>query len=272
MRAAAAPVAALTLTLLATMAAPSWARQSAAEATADPPTGSANAPTDLRLDPARIAPSFDDAQVALERLDWLLAVGEATATALFRTHNRYATDRAELNRPPHCDDLRSLDLASRARLLGAGLRDAAQAARTQARRVERVLPAPTVRPLVDAQMEFRALRLLERAEVLERGYQESAVWHSRFVEAAMRRCPTVLEPAPGFDDPSPRAPDDTSSAQVAVVVAGPGKACPPGVRFGSVAVVPAGLVCYGDEACDCEPAPVFPAAVIGAMKKAGSAR
>ncbi len=240
-------------------------------------------PSELGLGPELIAPSFEDARVAVEKLERLVTSADAVAVGLFRSHNRFAQRRQVETKRPRCDDRWAVDLTSRARVLGTALRDVAQAARAQAHRVERLLVAPTVRPLVDARMEFRALGLLDRVELLGRRYDESAAWHKRYLEESMRRCPTDLRPAPGLAGGALPAEGEEAPAAVAVILApappidadgdavdvsvggeAEWRVCPPGAVFGPVVVVEGGKACYGNAACNCETTMVLPAAVLGA--------
>ncbi|MFN2375612.1 MAG: hypothetical protein ABR538_03695 [Candidatus Binatia bacterium] len=233
------------------------------------------------IDPSILAPGLVQAREAVDRLGRLTDETEAIGTALFRVHNEFGEKRASSASPPDCTAAWMLDLGARSREFGRAFRDAVQSARVQARRVENMTVEPTVRPLLDPETNHRVLSLLARVDDLVRRYPEAASWQERYVEPLLDDCEPVLVPAPGFADAAPEAsprevaapsPGQTRKPKlIAVLAFGGGWLCPGAVPAAGVMLV-SGEICYSDsESCDCDPAPVAPATVLGPETKAGSA-
>lgn len=233
------------------------------------------------IDSSMLAPGLVQAAGAIARLERLVDEADAIGIALFRVHNDFGEKRAlsDENRPD-CTTPWLLDLGARSRELGRGFRDAVQSARVQGRRVENLTIEPTVQPLLDAETNHKVLTLLARVDDLVRRYPETAAWQQRYVEPVIAGCTPVLLPAPGFPDvvPAadesgiPAAPALTKKApMIAVIAFGGGWLCPGAVPAAGVMLV-VGPVCYSpSESCDCAPAAVAPATVLGPEANAGSA-
>lgn len=232
------------------------------------------------INPSILAPGLVQAGEAISRLDRLVEEASAIGTALFRVHNEFGQNRAMAPAPPDCTTPWLLDLGARTRELGRGFRDAVQSARVQGRRVEAMTVEPTVRPLLDPETNHRILSLLTRVDDLVRRYPEAASWQEAYVEPMLRGCEPALVPAAGMADAAPVAAKEgfvasernaRKSALVAVIAFGEGWLCPGAVPAAGVMLV-AGEVCYSaSESCDCTPAPVSPATVLGPATNAGSA-
>lgn len=235
------------------------------------------------IDPSLLAPGLVQATEAVARLERLTEEAEAIGTALFRVHNRIGEKRAADPSPTDCTTPWLADLGPRSRELGRAFRDAVQSARVQARRVESISVQPTVQPLLDPETNHRILALLARVDDLVRRYPEAASWQDRYVEPLLDGCMPYLVPGPGFGDAAPKAAGDGPAAAaasplaarkaplVAVIAIGGGFLCPGAEPAAGVMLV-SGEVCYStSEACDCEPALVTPATVLGPDTKAGSA-
>lgn len=233
------------------------------------------------IDPSILAPGLVQAREALDRLGRLTDETEAIGTALFRVHNDFGEKRAAAASPPDCTAAWLLDLGARSREFGRAFRDAVQSVRVQARRVENMTVEPTVQPLLDPETNHRVLGLLARVDDLVRRYPEAASWQERYVEPLLDGCEVALVPAAGFADAAPEsAPREAAAASpgqarktrlTAVLAFGGGWLCPGAVPAAGVMLV-AGEICYSEsESCDCDPAPVAPATVLGPETKAGSA-
>lgn len=224
-----------------------------------------------------LAPTLRETQEAIARLERLVAEADATALALFRVHNGFGEERRRAAGLPNCESRWMVDLASRARLLGADLRDRVQSARAGNVRVERMLVARTVEPLVDAATRFRARNVSEHVALLERRYLESAAWHSAYVERVAKSCPTMLQPAPGFGGPglplaagegflatlSPGASKEPRPQLTAVIAEGGGFICPGAIAAKGVVILDSPRACWAPLRCDCRTAEILPAAVVG---------
>ncbi|HYC55773.1 MAG TPA: hypothetical protein VEL28_12640 [Candidatus Binatia bacterium] len=231
------------------------------------------------IDPSILAPGLAQTTEAIEKLEKLTDEAAAIATAIFRVQNEFGEKRLSLlGASPTCEMPWVNDLGERARELGRAFRDAVQSARVQAQRVESLTVQPTVRPLLDAETNHRVLELLGRVDELSRSYPESASWHERYIEPAVRGCPLALVPTYGIPPAAAVAVDGTDGASprkkealVAILAFGGGFLCPGAVPAAGVMLV-RGKVCYSDsEACSCEPVEVDPATVLGPETNAGSA-
>jgi hypothetical protein len=231
------------------------------------------------IDSSLLAPGLVQANEAIARLQRLVDEAAAIGTALFRVHNDFGEKRSLTEGQPECKTLWLIDLGARSRELGRAYRDAVQSARVQARRIENLTVEPTVQPLLDAETNHRVASLLARVDDLERRYPEAAAWQERYVEPVIGKCMPVLIPAPGFPDVVPPTKDynDEPSAThpkqklVAIIAFGGGFICPGAEPAAGVMLV-VGDVCYSEsESCDCKPAPVSPATVLGPDTNAGSA-
>ncbi len=217
------------------------------------------------VEPVVIAPTWTEYVDALGVLEARSADADAVATALFRVQNEIGRRRpSSRNRPP-CDDEGLASLAPRAEVLGVALRDRLQAARAQARRVDRLAAAPTVAPLVDGRTGHRRAVVTDRVTSSTDMYLEAVAWHEGQVADFIRRCNPPLALAEGLAVPGPSGLDpnpDGERPRVAVIALQGGRICPAGAVTSGVAITD-GQACYGDEDCSCEPAVVLPAAVLG---------
>lgn len=251
------------------------------------------------IDSSILAPGLVQAGEAVDRLERLIDEAEAIGVALFRIHNEFGEQRAAMAaaaaapppkaekgsppppRPsaePDCTTPWLLDLGARSREFGRAFRDAVQSVRVQGRRVESVTVEPTVQPLLDPETSHRISSLLARVDDLVRRYPEAASWQQRYIEPLLKGCQPALVPAPGLADVVPPALEDSpvtspasKSRLIAVLAFGGGFLCPGTVPAAGVMLV-SGEICYSaSESCDCEPAAVSPATVLGPATNAGSA-
>lgn len=232
------------------------------------------------IDSSILAPGLVQANEALSRLDRLTNEAEAIGTALFRVHNEFGEKRAAAKDPPDCKTAWLLDLGARSREFGRAFRDAVQSARVQGRRVENLTVEQTVQPLLDPETNHKVLTLLARVDDLVRRFPEAATWQESYVEPLLKGCEPALVPAPGMPDVVPATPPrgvevtDPGARKtplIAIIAFGGGWLCPGAVEAAGVMLV-SGEICYSaSESCDCEPAVVSPATVLGPETKAGSA-
>lgn len=229
------------------------------------------------IDSSLLAPGLVQANDAFSRLERLTDEAEAIAAALFRVHNEFGEQRSAATTPPDCTTPWLLDLGARSREFGRASRDSVQSARMQAKRVESLSVEPTVQPLLDPETNHKVFTLLARVDDLVRRYPEAASWQKNYVEPLLVGCDAALVAAAGIPDAAPAAaPDDLSlpvnkTKLVAVIAFGGGWLCPGAEPAAGVMLV-AGAVCYSaNESCDCDPAMVPPATVLGPETKAGSA-
>src|SRR5258708_5814858 len=104
----------------------------------------------MPLDPGYLVPGRQDLDRGMSRTAERLVRAAAVGSALERVHNRWGELARLRKRKLTCDDSEPLSLAIRSRILGDALRDSVQSARIQHRRLDMLLLAPTVAPLVDA--------------------------------------------------------------------------------------------------------------------------
>ena len=255
------PVAGLIRTAQAAQA----ARTGQAGPDAAPPSAARPRSPEAGIDPALAAPKVSETASGVNILHNRLAVADALATALFRVQNNLAILRSRSTQVPGCDHAEAIDLALRAESLGPALRDATQAARAQADRVGLLLAAPTVQPLLDAALHYRATTLLDHSDELQLSYLEAAAWQARYAKSLTRRCDAELKPADGLRaEPTwTVSTGDSSTGLVAVIALAGGWVCPGGFPGVGRPVIVRSTACYGDVDCDCTPVPVLPAAVLG---------
>jgi len=263
-------------------------------------SGAAGAARSDGIESSILAPGLVQANEAVDRLERLVDEAEAIGVALFRVQNQFGEQRAAMAaaaaakpppsapkappppKPPASPDCTTpwlLDLGARSGELGRGFRDAVQSTRVQGRRVENVTVEATVQPLLDPETNHRVTSLLARVDDLVRSYPEAASWQERYIEPLLKGCEPALVPAAGIPDAAPAAAKDNGSAVfsgrraklIAILAFGGGWLCPGAVPAAGVMLV-SGEVCYSEsEICDCEPAGVSPAMVLGPEANAGSA-
>jgi hypothetical protein len=197
--------------------------------------------------------------VALEvRLDRAETVGEAAE----RLQNRWGGLRPDRHAGPCQSDPDASALAARLLVFGPAWRDDVQSVRAAAARLEYLLVAPTVVPLLDPETWERVDHVRARTAREVAGYQAFAAWHQRFFLPSAHGCETGLAPAAGVGNSAPSAPEEVGRP-VAVVGIGGGVVCPAGAPAdGRVVVLPGPEACMGGPDCACEPLPVDPGAVL----------
>jgi hypothetical protein len=205
-----------------------------------------------------LAPGPDDLAAAERELQVRLVDAEAVSRAVARLQSAWITAEGS----PGCDDPVRAPLAVRLRHFGSAWHDAVQRVRVQADRVGRLVGAPTLVPIVDAERRAAIDLLMGRADVQEQGWLELASWTSR---VRLPTCDLQLAPAPGFPRPTIAARDE-GPLPVALTAVGGGRICPEalGVEANGVVVVVDGPVCWTtSDRCDCTAAPVEAGAVLG---------
>lgn len=207
-----------------------------------------------------LAPGPTELAESLAAIEAQTTRAEAIATAASRLQNAWAVGVVVPGLREPCADPAARSVAARLQLLGPAWRRAAQAARAEEDRLEVIVAAPTVAPLLDAATAERIAGLRARVAHQGRVYQEHVAWHRAHVVRA--RCAGTLATAPGIPLATP-LPALEQHRPVAVGVAG-GFACPGPVPAGEVAVLPEGLGCWSATPdCACEPQPMLPGAVLG---------
>lgn len=204
--------------------------------------------------PAELAPGPVELTGAIDALEARLERAEAIGQAMSRVHNAVADHGLRLG-TPSCD-APVVSIAARSVPLGVALRDAAQSARAQAERVRRVAAAPTAAPVAEGPLAQTLAEDLARVASLEAQYAELSAWQASFLNPILRKCKPALRPDEGL----PGAP---SEGAVAVLAVGGRWVCPMEVPAEGVMVAPEGKACVADPGCACQPAPVWPAAVLG---------
>lgn len=220
--------------------------------------------------PASLAPGAPELHEAQNRLDALLAVERAVATATARTQAAWAARTALTppkgqRLPGPCADPERVGLGWRIEHFGAAWREAAQAVTAQAERVRTVRRSPVAAPLVDAAWAAALDADLAAADRARVAFLEASAWEARHVRPVLAKCPAPpLLAAPGFALPGPGE-RGAAPAPVAVLALGAGQVCPGGERAEEGVVLLAdGRGCWeAGPACVCAPEPVLPGAVLG---------
>lgn len=203
-------------------------------------------------DAGLLAPGIGELEVHLVRAETLEAEAAAAASALARVQVAWVQEGCARGREG-CPAERRADLAGRARIFGVAWRDLLQSTRAERDRVSRLAAEPTVYPLMQPEHVRRVDALGVRVDAGVRSWLTAVAWHRRFMDVAG-------EPAlgPGFPAMGP------PPARAAVIVAEGGRLCPdPGVERGPIVIVAPATACWSAGPCDCEPAPVWPGAVLG---------
>lgn len=193
-----------------------------------------------------LAPNPAELVAAEQELKARVLRAEAIGRAASRLQNRVF----RVDDP--CED----SLGSRTTAFGRAWRDAAQQARVQADRTQRIAQSPTLTPIVDTSRRRDIDALAHRAE------QQALAWieFDRIESMADETCTTPLQPAIGLEHPTPRAITELDQSVAIWVLSG--TLCPGPKPQHGVAVVE-GPVCVDlDPACSCTPAAVLPGAVL----------
>ena len=206
-----------------------------------------------------------DLAAAQARLAALLDTARATGSATARLQTAWTA----LPKPkPGCDDTARLELGWRIERFGAAWREAAQAARVQADRVQRARASATVSPLIDTRWADELDALQTRIEHEERSFLEASAWEATFVRPSLAVCPVPpVVPAAGVAMLENAARGETDRL-VAVLGLGDGWVCT-GDESGAqraeeaVVLVP-GRACWSaSPTCGCDAEPVAPGAILG---------
>lgn len=196
-----------------------------------------------------LTPGPADLEAALVELGDRLHRARALETATARVQNALAQGLAAGGAV--CS---LADLGLRSQVFGAAHRDAAQAALTQAGRVDRMLASPTLKPLLEAGHAPEARVDSDEAVRQDRMQREFAAWHQKHVRG-LSRCNATLVAMEGLP---PQSDDDAVAVPAVLVLEGvlcPG-ALPPGIHV-------QGMGCWAAEACGCDPVELLPAQVLG---------
>lgn len=193
-----------------------------------------------------LAPNPADLAAAEQELRERVIRAEAIGRAASRLQNSLfrASDP--------CEDT----LAIRTAAFGLAWRDAAQRARVQADRTQRMAQAPTLTPIVDDPRRRDIDALARRAEHQGRSWLE----FDRIEAGSRVTCEGSLQPAVGLDHPTPRAITEIDQPVAIWVLSG--TLCPGPRSQHGVAVVDGPICVDLDPACSCTPAPVLPGAVL----------
>jgi hypothetical protein len=193
---------------------------------------------------------------------------EALGEALHRLHGTWAERLATGEKPDPCADAAVASVAARSHLFGAAYRDAVQNAHAQMNRVEGLVSAPTVRPLLDAADLDQARLAHTLVERHRRMVVEDMAWHATHIEPKTRACPPTLVPTPGIAYAAPLA--GGGNAPVALYVRESGRICPANEPVSEGIQFLTGPACFGVSACTCAAEPLEPGAVWGTAAATGT--
>lgn len=143
--------------------------------------------------PAELAPGPEELAGRIERLERAVLAAEEAGRSLARVHNAWAERLAAGT--PVCRPGEVPTPLEQARLLGARHRDEVQSSRMEARRLERIVAAPTVEPFLDADRRGHADRLLSRVAGQLQSHAELSAWHTRHVEPRAAGCASPIDRA-----------------------------------------------------------------------------
>jgi hypothetical protein len=205
---------------------------------------------------ALLAPGPEELATADAELEARLVAAEAVGRAVARLQSVWITGAG----PKGCADPEGAALTVRLRHFADAWHDTVQRVRVQADRVARLVAAPTLVPIVDAERRAQIDGRMARADVQEQAWLELVGWAAR---VRMPECAVALTTAPGVDRPTIAARGELS-LPAAVTAIGGGLLCPLAIPAdGAVAVVD-GPVCWSPgERCDCTPDHVETGAVLG---------
>lgn len=164
-----------------------------------------------------------------------------------------------------CADTTRLALGWRIERFGAAWREAAQAVRIEAERVQALRQAPTIAPLLDAGWSTRLDDLDTRAQVSLAAWREASAWQGRYVRPLLQACPAPpVVPAPGYALESIRAQGERAP-HTAILAQGDGWVCPTAVRADdAIVLIDGASACWSaGTPCGCEPHEVLPGAILG---------
>jgi len=211
----------------------------------------------------QLAPRLADVDAALTEAEQRLVRSEAIGVATGQVQNRFALRRDGKRRLKVCEDDELASLVTRSRTFGPAWRDAAQAARGAADRVIAMAERETVAPRLDSARRDRLERGEARAWEQAVAAAEAGAWHRRYVEGSFKSCGLHLTVADGMPVPGERT-EREQAAPIAVIGLHFGTLCPDQVPAnGEVALLAGPDACWAAGACDCEPVPVHPGAVLG---------
>jgi hypothetical protein len=210
---------------------------------------------------ALLAPGPQELDAATVEMDARVRRMEAIGTALGRVQNAWGEELAAGEKPHPCDDADDASLVARSRAFGAAYRDAVQSARAQLQRLDRILAAPTILPLLDTRQTAYADGIRALVDQHVRIALESESWQSAHVDPTVKGCPIALDPVNGIAYTG--APSTAHGAAVAIIGVGGGLVCPQAVPADGRVVVTDGVACLGASDCSCEPQRVEVATVIG---------
>jgi hypothetical protein len=216
----------------------------------------------LAAAPADLAPGAGELEAARKRYDEVYAVAEATGVAVAQLQTTWAL--GAVPKSP-CGDLDRLSLGWRLERFGAAWREAVQALRTRSEELRVLRAAPTVSPLLLGAAGVQLDEKLARADALVGRFLQTSAWQVAYVRPTLAACPITGEGlSPGVAN-LPLAARGEGEGLVAVVGRGDGFVCPGPIRGDdAVVLVAGGSACWAPDAtCGCEPAPVFPGAVLG---------
>jgi len=136
--------------------------------------------------PLLVAPSPADLSAAAEELTRRVEAAELRGVETANAQNSWVRRGGPAHRG--CEDPVDLDLARQAADSGARWRDAAQSARAQADRVEEMLSAPTITPLLDESALSADRALVARAREGAQRYLEASAWQATWLSPVIARC------------------------------------------------------------------------------------
>jgi hypothetical protein len=228
----------------------------------------------MGVDPARLAPGAPELVASEERLRALVQASRSIGAATGRlqvawTARHLGPDGAMLpNAPDPCADPERVEIGWRTERFGAAWREAAQAARAEAARLQSMRIAATVAPLVDGAWAASLDLLVAEAEHQGRAVLEASAWQVTHVRPSLAACP-VAQPVTGAGVSMLEAPvRREAQLLVAVLAIGDGWLCdglgPSNIRAEEAVVLVDGPVCWSaSPTCGCAPAAVAPGAVVG---------
>lgn len=136
--------------------------------------------------PTLLAPSPADLSAATDELTRRIEAAERLGADTADAQNAWVRRGGPSHR--RCEDPADLDLARQAADDGAKWRDAAQSARAQADRVEEMLSAPTLTPLLDEAALEADQALVARAREGAQRYLEASAWQATYLAPVIARC------------------------------------------------------------------------------------
>lgn len=129
-------------------------------------------------DDAKLAPTFDDLDVALDRTLVLVIQAEAHLEVMSDAQSGWVARACTANK---CPWKVGAELVATARKAGHEARDVVQSARAQLERAQTIADSPLLAPLLDDVQRDRVVYVERETEALVKAYLVRTAWYKRYM-------------------------------------------------------------------------------------------